>query len=473
MRLSLKEISRRKFLKDLSKAALSTAALGMPRFAAALEPHAVSLMPAKADTLILLWLAGGMAATETFDPKPRTPFRQGLPSRELLSTFNSIDTAVDNIKFSEGLSGIGSVIDRGALIRSLKFPDLGPVIHTRHQYHWHTGYIPPQTITMPHIGSWLSKTLGRVHPDLPAYIDVGQPLSDRGANELKAFMTAGFLGSEYGPFYIPDPSRAVELAAPPKGMSPERFDARYKLREKLLEAGPIAERMSEFHFDSLERSLENSYRLVRSPAVRAFDLAAEPKEVYEAYNTGKFGLGCLLARRLAEVGTRFIEVAYEYVPFGHWDTHKDGHERTAKLKESIDRPVRQLILDLESRGLLKRTLVVVASEFSRVAGRNPGKGQRDTDVLIANKGQYGLHRHFVGAGSVLLFGAGIKPGALYGSTNDLFPCDAVDGVCAIEDLHATIYKIMGIPADFNYEVEKRPVYVTKNGEGRPIEAILA
>src|SRR3972149_8626770 len=104
--------------------------------------------------------------------------------------------------------------------------------------------------------------------------------------------------------------------------------------------------------------MSNAHRLLTSPAAKAFDLSLEPKEVYDRYNTGRFGLGCLLARRLTEVGARFIEVTTEYEPFKMWDTHENGHTRLVDMKRLIDAPIAQLVLDLEERGLLGRTLIV-------------------------------------------------------------------------------------------------------------------
>src|SRR5262249_55566150 len=154
----------------------------------------------------------------------------------------------------------------------------------------------------------------------------------------------------------------------------------------------------------------------------AFDITREPRPTFDRYNTGRFGLGCLLARRLAEAGARFIEVTTEYVPFLHWDTHENGHTTPARMKREIDRPIAQLILDLEARGLLDRTLVVIASEFSRdmMIEGVPGSNARDqsrarTDVM-RELVHYGLHRHFTGAGSVVLFGGGMRRGFLYGQT---------------------------------------------------------
>ena len=178
----------------------------------------------KADTLILLWMAGGMAQTETFDPKRYTPFEPGLESKRVLSTFPSIDTVVDNIKLSQGLERIAKVMDRGTLLRSHRVGDLGFILHSRHQFHWHTGYAPPQSLAVPHMGSVIARTLGPRSPDMPAFVDVGQNL-DIGAESdaIKAFHTAGFLGSEYGPFFIPDPTDAASRVRPPAHISESRF----------------------------------------------------------------------------------------------------------------------------------------------------------------------------------------------------------------------------------------------------------
>src|SRR5205085_9473887 len=103
-----------------------------------------------------------------FDPKRYTPFEPGVRTEKVLSTFPSIDTGVDNVKFSQGLERIGRVIDRGAEIRTFQGADLGFILHSRHQYHWHTGYVPPQTVAMPHLGAVIAKTLGPRNPTVPA-----------------------------------------------------------------------------------------------------------------------------------------------------------------------------------------------------------------------------------------------------------------------------------------------------------------
>src|SRR5947209_10598843 len=151
-------LSRRGFIGATGAATLAALAGGEPLLAAAEEVRP------SADSVIVLWMAGGMAQTETFDPKRFTPYAAGLKSNQVLSTFPTIDTTVDNIKFSQGLERIARVMDRGALIRTFQAGDLGFILHSRHQYHWHTGYAPPQTVAMAHIGSVIARTLGPRNP---------------------------------------------------------------------------------------------------------------------------------------------------------------------------------------------------------------------------------------------------------------------------------------------------------------------
>jgi hypothetical protein len=463
-------MTRRDFLKTASAATLSALSAGFPR---QLLAEGQEKITPTADTVIILWMAGGMAHTETFDPKRYTAFEAGLKPDQVLSTFPKINTVVDHIKLTQGLENIARVMDRATLIRSYTAGDLGFILHSRHQYQWHTGYAPPQTVAAPHIGSVIARTLGPRNPAVPAFIDIGQRFDLGEGEELKAFHTAGFLGSEYGPFIISNPEEAAKSVRPPAGMSPSRFEQRDALYRNLVEQSPIGQLGSDYQKESLLRSLDNAHRLLSSPAAKAFDLALEPKANYDKYNTGRFGLGCLLARRLTEAGARFIEVTSEYIPFQYWDTHENGHTRTVDLKKSIDAPVAQLVLDLEERGLLNRTLIVLASEFSRdmlVEGK-PDKTVKDQvtvpDVITELK-HYGMHRHFTDAGSVLMFGGGMKRGYLHGVTADERPCKTLEKRVIIEDLHASIYRAVGISPKLSYEIEKRPFYVTRDGLGKPI-----
>src|SRR5687768_3992644 len=278
--------SRRNFLKTASAATLGALAAGYPKFA--FGDEAVEQITPRADSVIVLWMAGGMAHTETFDPKKYTPFETGLSPSKVLSTFPTIDTVVDNIKLSKGLENVAKVMDRATLIRSYQAGDLGFILHSRHQYHWHTGYAPPQTVAAPHIGAVISRTLGPRDPAMPAFIDIGQRLDLGEGEELKAFHQAGFLGSEYGPFLIPEPAEAVSSISPPKGMTMSRFQNRYEAYKKLAAQSPIGEFGSDFQKESLVRSMDNAHRLLTSPVAKAFDLTQEPKETYDKYNTGRF-----------------------------------------------------------------------------------------------------------------------------------------------------------------------------------------
>jgi hypothetical protein len=430
-----------------------------------------------ADSVILLWMAGGMAHTETFDPKRYTSFEKGMEGNRVLSTFNSLPTALDGIQFSEGLQSIGSVMDKGTLIRSYVAADLGHILHSRHQYNWHTCYEPPQSVAAPHIGSWISKQLGPKNPVIPPFIDIGQRFTVGEAEELKAFHTAGFLGNEHGPFFIPDPSQGLDSVRPPVGMDLKRFESRNQLYNNLISESVHGEYGSDFQKESLKISMEQAYRLLNSPESKAFNLSTEPKDIYDIYNTSRFGLGCLLARRLVEKGARFISVTTEYEPFVGWDTHENGHTRLVNMKKMIDGPVAQLIKDLDKTGQLDRTLVLLASEFSRdmmVEGKPELKVKeqvKQPDILNDIK-FYGMHRHFTDAGSVLMWGGGVKKGFVYGKTADERPCKTIENPIKISELHQTIYHTLGIKPETQFEIEKRPFYTTPDGKGKVVKELL-
>lgn len=495
------DFSRRDFVKGLSAATLGALGAGYPRDLVGAESETLR-PPATADTIIVLWMGGGMASTETFDPKRYTPYEKGMNPNTVLSTFPSIPTAVDGIRISEGLEKVAKVMDRGTLIRTYTAGDLGFILHSRHQFHWHTGYAPPQSVACPHIGAMMSRTLGPKNPAVPAFINIGQRLDVGEGEELKAFTSAGFLGSEFGPFNVPFPDAAKDVVTPPQGMSPSRFENRDRFYRRLVEASPVGQLGSGYQKESLLRSLDNAHRLLASPSAKAFDLTLESPEtiakyapggwdfsrrlggdrtregIYEKANLQRFGLGCLLARRLAEAGARYIEVTTEYIPFLNWDTHERGHEKLVHMKMAIDGAISQLVLDLEERGMLDRTLVVVASEFSRdmMQEGKPDKPIQDQVPVpqrIDSPVNYGMHRHFTDAGSVLLFGGGMKRGHLHGVTADERPCKTIRDRVVIEDLHATLYRAMGISPKLSYEIEKRPFYATRDGVGKPVASLFS
>jgi hypothetical protein len=469
------EVTRRRFLKALGATSAATMMGNAP-----VRGEDVEQPEARADACILIWMGGGMAAPETFDPKRYLPFEVGTPIDKIISTFPAIDTAVDNIKICEGMERIASVMDRATLIRSAYQADLGHILHSRHQYHWHTGYIPPQTVAAPHIGAWMAKVLGPRNDVMPPFINIGQQLEGNGeGEELKAFTTGGFFGSEYAPFNLPFPEKASEAVKPPPGMTGDRFARRYRALKRMLKNSPKGEYLSDYHQESMLRSMENAHKLLGSGERDAFDLSLEKKENFDKYNTGRFGRGCLLARRLVESGARFVEVTTEYIPFKHWDTHESGHTTVDRLHKEIDPPISQLILDLEERGLLDRTLVVIASEFSRdmmiegVPGSNAGDQASYKGNVLKELKHYGLHRHFTGGTSVVMWGGGVKKGFLYGKTADERPCMAIENPVSIPDLHATIFTAMGISPKTSFDIERRPFYATVDGKGKAAEAIFA
>ncbi len=467
---------RRDFLKKLSAASIAALMARAPRAAA----ETIIQPKATADACILLWMGGGMATPETFDPKAYQPFEKGAPVAKMLSTFPAIDTSVDHIKICQGLEKIAKVMDRATLIRSAVQPDLGTILHSRHQYHWHTGYVPPQTVAAPHIGAWMAKVLGPRNPVMPAFINIGQRLEGVGeSEELKAFTTGGFFGSEFGPMNLPFPEQAMLAVRPPKGMDPGRFASRRAFFKNLIDRNPHRDLMSDYQQESMLRSLDSAHRLLSAPEAKAFDLGLESQETRAAYGDSHFGQGCLLARNLVENGARFVEVTTEYVPFLNWDTHANGHEVMERMHREIDSPVARLILDLEERNLLDRTLVVIASEFSRDAMIEgvPGSQATDqstakSDTLLETK-HYGLHRHFTGGSSVVMFGGGMKRGFLYGATADERPLIATKNPVSISDLHATIFTAMGISPKTMYEVEQRPFYATQDGTGVAVKEVFA
>jgi uncharacterized protein (DUF1501 family) len=472
--------TRREFLESLAAAATATLALPEPRGRAAESGQRIVHPEPRADAIIVLWMAGGMAAPDTFDPKRYKPFEPGLAVADVISTFPAIPTAIDGVQICDGLPEIARVLDRATLLRSHVQPDLGSILHSRHQYHWHTGYVPPQTVACPHLGAWMARVLGPRNPVMPAFVNIGQRLEGIGENEeIKAFTTAGFFGSEFGPMNLPYPEQAALAVRPPDGMSVKRFAERYAAMKRLAAASAHGEFASDFHQESMLRSIDNAHRLLGAKEREAFDITLEPKDVQERYDTGRFGRGCLLARRLVEHGARYVEVTTEYIPFVHWDTHENGHERVAALHAEIDRPIAALIRDLEERGLLDRTLVVIASEFSRdmITEGQPGSEAKDQASspkdFLKLPAHYGQHRHFTAGSSVVLFGGGMKRGAVYGKTADERPCIAVENPVSITDLHATLFTAMGISPKTVFDIENRPFYATLDGKGRAVEALFS
>jgi hypothetical protein len=333
---------------------------------------------------------------------------------------------------------------------------------------FHTGYRPPQTIAAPHIGSIIANVLGPRNPDVPAFINIAQTgeTGSKAGSDGQNFTTAGFLGSAYGPLAIPDPSKAHEVMHPL--LKDWRFQDRQKAFRRFVEASAEEKEVSSFQRDAMLESMESAYRLIKSPAAEAFDIEKEPADVRTSYGESAFGRGCLLARRLVETGSRFVEVHVAFDNARGWDHHDNGHTAVGEMKALVDRPVAQLIRDLESRGLLENTLVVLASEF----GRASVSARFDKAEVVNDMRGFGLNNHHGGAGVCLAWGGGIRRGQVYGETANEFPCSAVRDPVFIENLHATFFTALGISPEHYYEVERRPFYVTRDGIGRPVKELL-
>jgi uncharacterized protein (DUF1501 family) len=467
-------MDRRDFVKLLGSGTI--AMLGAPSPSRAFEVKH-DLSQATADHIIWITMAGGMAHTETFDPKAYTPYEKGLHASKVLSTFPSIPTSVDELFLSKGLENLAQVMHLGTLIRSYQAADLGHILHTKHQYHFHTSYQPPQSVNVPHIAAWVSHEIGGINPVLPNWINIGQQFVKGEKEELKLFHSAGFLGAQHGPFVISDPRESMSSVNPPPGMDISRFEKRNRIYREMLTNSPYADVLSDYQIESFQRSMQQAYALVKSPSAKAFDLSQETQEVHSDYGESKFAKGCLMARRLVEHGARFVTVSTDYIPFKGWDTHKDGHRTAKKMKETIDRPIAQLIKDLELRGLLERTIVFVGTEFSRdsmIEGRlgQEVNDQAQTPNSLSDISHYGMHRHFTDGISLLAFGGGFKRGLIYGRTADERPCKVVDNPIRIDDIHQTIYHALGISKGTHAFTEQRPFYTTPDGKGKARKALL-
>jgi hypothetical protein len=493
------KLNRRQFIQS---SALAAAGMGLSPFANALpsEPEkTVAKLVAKADAMIHIWLPGGVAQTDTWDPKKYTPFRAGMRGNELLGTCEPIPTSADGIFLGKGLENMASVMHHGTVMRSLTNETKFGAIHLKAQYYMMTGYLFPSGVKTPSIGAAIARTLGRRDPNVPPYIYIGRDIdtSDEEKLFISEYIGPGFYGVNYAPFMIPDPAKGLSTLNAVAGMRMDRLDRRQEylraitgLSEKELQT---ANKASDYM-----KVMSDARAMMDSPVKRAFDYRKEEKpEVIKAYepevgandvmdksyyNGNRFGEGLLLARRLVEAGARYIQVEYQYGPFKGFDMHESGQSRMVEMKKQIDRPIAQLIRELHERGMLDRTLVLITTEFGRTIASAPAAGtepdgfaEQNTgkNLLIESEKMYGFHGHFSSCNTMLMFGGGFKKGYAYGKTAVEHPMVAVEKPVPLIDAHATIYKAMGIAANTNYVTEGRPFYVTKDGKGQAVEGMYA
>jgi hypothetical protein len=362
--------------------------------------------PAKA--MIYIFLPGGYAHQETFDPKPFAP-------AEYRGPLGSIETVVPGVRLGEVLPHTAKIADKLAICRSLTH---GEAAHERGTHNMFTGYRPSPALQYPSIGSVISHEFGE-RENLPPYVCI--------PNQPNEFAGSGYLSSAFSAFSLgADPAdggfkvRDLNL---PAGIDPTRFDKRRKMLDVVN--AHFREREKSDALDALDSFYQRAYGLISSAkAQEAFDLGREPDAIKDEYGKNQAGMRMLLARRLVEAGVRFVTLTY-----GGWDHHDNiaGHMRGQA--PAFDQGFATLIRDLDRRGLLASTLVCVGTEFGRTPKINPTAG-RD---------------HWPKVFSIVMAGGGIKPGIVHGSSNAT-ASEPEDDPLTVEDWATTVYDRLGIDA---------------------------
>jgi hypothetical protein len=374
---------------------------------------------------ILLWMNGGPSHLDTWDPKPGS--KGG-------GSFKPIQTKTPGVQISEHLPLLAEQTDRLAIIRSMTSKEGN---HDRGQYLMHTGYSPSATLKHPSLGSWVSHELGDPKFDLPNFVSIRGPS-----------FSAGFMGAEHNPFTVLNPSQGVRNLPLAKDVDQPRFTDRLEALN-ILQSGFQAETHAA-GIKTHDTVNQKAVRLMRSPMVKAFELAEEPEAVRRAYGDHDFGRGCLMARRLIEAGVRFVEVTLD-----GWDTHVDNFTAVKNLSSHLDSAMSTLLKELAERKRLDDTLVIWMGEFGRSPKISPSDG-RD---------------HHPSAWSAVLAGGGVRGGQVYGSTDSDGERVASDPV-TVPSYFATIARLLGI--DPTREVMSpvgRPIAISDSG--KPIDALIA
>jgi hypothetical protein len=444
-------LTRRQWLKNCSAGLSSGFGLLGASGSGWLPLLADDLVQAKARkrSVILLWMSGGPSQLDTFDMKPA--HKNG-------GTFKPIDTTVSGIQICEHLPKLAKQMEHISLIRSMTTKEGD---HGRATYLMRTGYLPQGPVKYPTLGSAVSKELGPDAAEIPNYVSI----SPQRFLSPAAF-GPGFLGPKYAPLVVggsrvvrrPNPpkedsSLAVKNLKLPTDVTSEQLDSRLDLLEGLDTDFQAT------HPGISPQSHRNAYqqavKMMRSEAVKAFNLEEEPAELREAYGKNDFGQGCLLARRLVERGVPFVEIT-QGENGAAWDNHNNIFESVKNLCGTLDAAWSTLLTDLKSRGLLETTLVVWMGEF----GRTP----------VIN--QQGGRDHHPVAWSTVLSGGGVRGGQVIGKSSD----DGMtiqDRPVTCPDLIATICSAVGIdPLKQNMSNVGRPIRLA-DPEAKPVKEILS
>ena len=363
--------------------------------------------PAK--SVIHIYLPGGMAHQESFDPKPYAPLEYRGP-------FKSIKTKVPGVHFSENFKETAKIADKITVCRSMTH---GEAAHERGTHNMFTGYKPSPAIKFPSFGSVVSHEYGS-RKNLPPYVCV--------PNVPNEFAGSGYLSSSYGPFGLgSDPAQGgfkVRDLALPGNISNDRFSKRRSLLETVDDHFRQVENSDAL--GAMDKFYNDAYSLISSKEAReAFDMTKESDKNKELYGKNQAGQRMLLARRLIESGVRFVSLTY-----GGWDMNQNIEAGFNKQGPELDKAYAALISDLDERGLLDSTLVMMSSEFGRTPKINKDSG-RD---------------HYPRVFSVALAGGGITRGQIYGAS-DAFATAPEENPLSVEDLATTVYDRIGIVAD--------------------------
>ncbi|HEX4143792.1 MAG TPA: DUF1501 domain-containing protein [Pirellulales bacterium] len=406
-------IRRRDFLRGLSAAALAAGSL---TWRDALATEADELRR-QGKACILLWMQGGPSQFETFSPKP--DHANGGATK-------AIKTTVPGIEVSENFPRVAEQAKHLAIIRSMTSKEGS---HPRASYLLHTGYLPTASVKYPAFGSIAAKELEQANFDLPSFVRIGNAQNSAGG---------GLLGSHYDPFVMPQAGKVPVNTKPM--IADERFDRRLDLLSR-LESDYAAQAPAEVA--DHQKLYGQAQRMIHSPKMAAFDLSTEPQTVRDAYGNSPFALGCLLSRRLVETGVPFVEVVAD-----GWDTHFDNFDITKKLATTVDQPFAALLADLETRGMLDKTLVIWMGEF----GRTPRINARDG------------RDHYPKAFNVVLAGGGVRGGQVIGET-DAGGAEVSDRPVRVPDLFASFCHSLSIDAaKENMSSIGRPIKLVDGGQ---------
>ena len=422
--------TRREFLQ--SSAAGMAAASVAPNMLGATESPSVELPIGQAEHCIMVWLGGGACQIDTWDPKRLGDAKTKKPG----SYYPSIKTAIPDVEVCEHLSKCAPILDRFNPIRSVHHDVIDE--HAAATNRMHTGRRTSGTVVYPSIGSIIAHKRGAADDGVPAYVLIGYPNITRGP---------GFLGASAGYVYLTDTSQGPAGLSRPIGIG----DARQERRERLLETVRKANRRKsagDRKIAGYDEAISEALRLSGPDFMKVFDLDRENSSLRTEYG-GEFGQRCLLARRLIEAGTRFVEVSHNlnFVNGTGWDTHNDGQLKQHLLIKELDSALATLVLDLEKRKLLDKTLIVVNTEFGRPSKFDGGGG----------RGHQGK------AFTVTLAGGGLQTGQAIGSTDELCT-QIVDRPVSVPDLFATMCHAMQIDTKEElYTPSNRPVPITDGG----------